>query len=120
GRRKRSEGLDEPALAGELRFAHQLADIAAAITMAGFGKRQEPQTKADSTPVTAGDRDAEKAIRKAVAERDPGDGVLGEEEGSDDGTTDRVWVIDPIDGTRFYAAGIPLWSTLIGLQIEGH
>ena len=54
-----------------------------------------------------------------MAARFPQDGVLGEEEGLDEGTSGRVWVVDPVDGTKLYAEGIPLWTTLIALQVEG-
>ena len=69
--------------------------------------------------MTEVDLAAEQAIRKAVSVRFPGDGVFGEEAGLDEGTTGRRWVIDPVDGTKLYAEGIPLWTTLIGLEVDG-
>jgi histidinol-phosphatase len=105
-------------LTEELAFAHGLADIAAAVTMAWFGHRLPVELKEDATPVTEVDRSAERAIRRAVAERFPDDGVLGEEEGLSPGRSGRRWVIDPVDGTKLYAEGIPLWTTLIGLEID--
>lgn len=104
------------AASDDLAIAHQLADIAAEVTMGAFGSRLPVTLKTDASPVTAIDSAAERAIRTAVQRLCPGDGVLGEEEGLDRGTTGRVWVIDPIDGTAMFAEGIPLWTTLIGLR----
>ncbi|MBI1944261.1 MAG: histidinol-phosphatase [Deltaproteobacteria bacterium] len=70
-------------------------------------------------PVTAADRGAEAAIRKRVAARYPSHGVLGEEYGADRTDAEWVWVIDPIDGTRAFVAGLPVWTTLIGLRHQG-
>lgn len=106
-------------LTADLAFAHELADAAAAITLRWFGDRLPVELKHDATPVTEVDRAAERAIRASVAARFPADGVLGEEEGLDPGTSGRCWVVDPVDGTKLYAEGIPLWTTLIGLTIDG-
>ena len=103
-------------ISDDLALALHLADVAAEVTMASFGSRLPVTHKDDSTPVTEIDQATERAIRRAVAEHRPNDGVLGEEEGLREGTSGRVWVIDPIDGTRMYAEGIPLWTTLIGLR----
>jgi len=100
----------------DLAFAIHLADLAAAVTMPAFGARHPVMRKADDTPVTEVDRAAERVIRAAVRENLPDDGVLGEEDGLDPGTSGRVWVVDPIDGTRMFAEGIPMWTTLIGLR----
>ena len=70
-------------------------------------------------PVTAADKGAEAAIRKLIAERYPDHGVIGEEYGEDRPEADYVWVLDPIDGTRAFIAGLPLWTTLIGLRHRG-
>ena len=101
----------------DLALAIELADVAAAITMSAFGGRQQVTLKADQTPVTEVDAAAERAIRAVLAERRPLDGVRGEEGDVVTGTSGRVWVIDPIDGTRMFAEGIPLWTTLIGLRV---
>ena len=76
------------------------------------------QTKADASHVTEADLAAERAIRALLAEERPQDGVFGEEFGSS-GDTARQWIIDPIDGTANYLKGIPMWSTLIALAIDG-
>ncbi len=70
-------------------------------------------------PVTAADRGAEAAIRRLIGERYPEHGVIGEEYGEDRPDAEFVWVIDPIDGTRAFIAGLPLWTTLIGLRFQG-
>ena len=70
-------------------------------------------------PVTAADRGAEAVIRRLIAERHPSHGVIGEEYGSDRPDADFVWVIDPIDGTRAFISGLPMWTTLIGLRFQG-
>jgi histidinol-phosphatase len=105
-------------LDADLAFAQELADAADAITVARFGALDlRVETKPDLTPVSEADRAAEEAIRAMVAERRPGEGVLGEEFG-DDGTDTR-WIVDPIDGTRNYVRGIPVWGTLIALERGG-
>src|SRR5436305_5968697 len=72
--------------------------------------------KTDKSPVTVADREAETFLRKTLRERFPGDGFLGEEFGDQPGTTGYRWIIDPIDGTRNFVRGIPLWGTLVGLE----
>jgi histidinol-phosphatase len=86
------------------------------VTLPAFGRRLDVSLKADATVVTEVDAAAERAVRAALREHRPDDGVLGEEEGLDPGTSGRVWVVDPIDGTRMYAEGIPLWTTLVALR----
>ncbi len=109
----------ESDLTADLVLAHGLADAASRVTLAWFGDRLPVELKDDDTPVTKVDREAERAIRTLVATVAPGDGVLGEEEGLDEGSNGRRWVIDPVDGTKLYAEGIPLWTTLIGLEVDG-
>lgn len=70
-------------------------------------------------PVTEADRGAEAAIRRLIAEHHPDHGVIGEEYGEDRPDAEHVWVLDPIDGTRAFIAGLPLWTTLIGLRRQG-
>jgi len=104
-------------MVGDLGIALDLADRAARVTMGAFGGRQEVRWKPDATPVTAVDAQAEIAVRAGVAELAPTDGVRGEEHGISLGASNRVWVVDPIDGTKMFAEGIPLWSTLIALKV---
>ena len=102
----------------DLRFAHELADAADAITLARFRALDlRVETKPDLTPVSEADRAAEEAIRALVAERRPGESVFGEELGDDGG--DVRWIVDPIDGTRNYVRGVPVWGTLIALERDG-
>jgi histidinol phosphatase-like enzyme (inositol monophosphatase family) len=70
-------------------------------------------------PVTAADKGAEETIRRLIAARYPDHGVIGEEYGEDRSDAEFVWVLDPIDGTRAFIAGLPLWTTLIGLRFQG-
>jgi histidinol phosphatase-like enzyme (inositol monophosphatase family) len=70
-------------------------------------------------PVTEADKGAEAAIRKLIAERHPEHGVIGEEYGEDRPDAEFVWVLDPVDGTRAFVAGLPVWTTLIGLRFQG-
>jgi histidinol-phosphatase len=101
----------------DLAFAHALADAADAITLPRFRALDlHVETKPDLTPVSEADRAAEEAIRALVAAR-PGEGVLGEEFGDDGG--DVRWIVDPIDGTRNYVRGVPVWATLLSLERDG-
>ena len=102
----------------DLRFAHVLADDADAQTMQRFRARDlRIDTKSDTTPVTDADRAAEEAIRRMLARARPRDAVVGEELGSE-GWGSRRWVIDPIDGTKSYLRGVPVWATLIALMVD--
>ena len=74
--------------------------------------------KGDGTPVTAADRDAERFLRDHLAEAFPGDGLLGEEEAPTASSTGRRWIIDPIDGTKAFTCGVPLYSNLLALEDE--
>lgn len=85
----------------------------------GAGKNLPRDTHAAFDPVTAADRGAEAAIRKLIGEQFPEHGVIGEEYGEDRPDAEFVWVLDPIDGTRAFIAGLPLWTTLIGLRHQG-
>lgn len=76
------------------------------------------ELKSDGTPVTAADKAAERFLRDELAARFPDDSVLGEEEGAAPGTSGRRWIIDPIDGTKAFSHGVPLYSTLLALDDE--
>lgn len=78
----------------------------------------EVLTKRDGTPVTAADRDAERFLREHLAAAFPGDGVLGEEEAPTASTTGRRWILDPIDGTKAFTCGVPLYTNLLALEDE--
>jgi histidinol-phosphatase len=102
----------------ELVFANELADRAAEIALGFFGGEFEIKKKADFTPVTEADLRVEEMIRERLAEKFPDDAILGEEGGMA-GDASRVWIVDPIDGTKNFADGIQIWGTLIGLAVDG-
>jgi histidinol-phosphatase len=102
----------------DLSYALELADAADALTLPRFRASDlHVETKPDLTPVTDADRATERMLRERIARDRPGEGVLGEEEGDDRGQT--RWIVDPIDGTRNFSRGIPVWATLIALEREG-
>jgi histidinol phosphatase-like enzyme (inositol monophosphatase family) len=104
------------------RFAHELADLSGAAILPHFRKSTSVQNKAGPTgfdPVTVADKAAERVIRRRLAERFPDHGVIGEEFGTRKGQGRFDWMIDPIDGTRAFIMGYPLWGTLIGLVDRG-
>ena len=103
----------------DIALAHRLADAAGAAIRPHFRALAAIETKSDASPVTVADRAAEAAIRAMLARERPGDGVIGEEYGEDRADASRVWVIDPIDGTRAFIAGRPLFGTLIALMTDG-
>ena len=103
----------------DVALAHRLADAAGAAIRPWFRARFEIEAKADHSPVTQADRAAEAAIRAILARERPGDGIVGEEYGNEREDAERVWVLDPIDGTRSFIAGRPIFGTLIALLDEG-
>ena len=103
----------------DLRLAHVIADQVDAVTMSRFRALDlHVETKADHTPVTDADRQAEEIVRSQLSRTRPRDAVLGEEM-PDTGHGPRQWVIDPIDGTKNFVRGVPVWATLIGLIDNG-
>ncbi len=109
---------DHADIADLAETAHALADMAAAQTLPHFRSRGlgvENKGGGSFDPVTEADRAAERAIRAALAERRPRDGILGEEYADAAGESGLTWVIDPIDGTRAFMSGAPTWGTLISV-----
>jgi histidinol-phosphatase len=104
-----------------LEFATQTAYEAGRLTLGYFGTAAaRPEFKADDTPVTVADREAEGLIRGRIEARYPKHAVLGEEYGRTEGAdSDHLWILDPIDGTKSFVRGVPLYGVLIGLEIEG-
>lgn len=103
----------------DLLLALALADKADAISLGRFRAVDlVVETKPDRTPVTEVDRAVEAAIREMLVAQRPDDAILGEEEGVSGGGA-RRWIVDPIDGTRNYSRGIPVWATLIALEEDG-
>jgi histidinol-phosphatase len=104
----------------DLTLALQLADQADALTMERFGALDlRVETKPDLTPVTDADQGAEQALRASLAQARPDDAVFGEEFGGATAFTGRQWIIDPIDGTKNFVRGVPVWCTLIALVEDG-
>ncbi len=99
----------------DLELALELADAADAISLPRFRTGLAVETKPDLTPVTEADRMVESELRRLLSETRPDDAILGEEEGVT-GSSARRWILDPIDGTRNYARGVPVWATLIALE----
>jgi len=102
----------------DLRLAERLADAAGAAIRPFFRAAYQSETKADSSPVTEADRAAEAAIRTILEKERPLDGIIGEEYGATRENAGRRWVIDPIDGTRSFMTGRPIFGTLIALIEE--
>lgn len=110
--------MTDPAL---LLFLDRLADSATEAIMPHFRASGQVDNKAMSgfDPVTAGDRAAEAALRRLINETFPSHGIMGEEYGDENLEAEHVWVLDPIDGTRAFISGLPVWGTLIGLLSGG-
>ena len=105
-------------MSADLDFALALADEADALSLPRFRAVDlRVETKPDLTPVTDADRAVERALRERIARERPGDTVLGEEEGDEGG--DVRWILDPIDGTKNFSRGIPVWASLIALERDG-
>ena len=105
-------------MSADLELARRLADAADAISLPRFRSGLAVEVKPDLTPVTEADRATEVELRRILAEERPDDAILGEEQGAA-GTGSRRWLLDPIDGTRNYSRGIPVWATLIALEVDG-
>jgi len=96
-------------------FAHE----AGAVTLRHFGGLVEHEAKGDGSPVTRADREAEALLRRRIEERWPDHAILGEEYGSVRESASVRWILDPIDGTRSFMRGVPLYGVLIGVEVEG-
>lgn len=102
----------------DLRLAHVLADDADSLTTSRFKALDlHVVNKPDLTPVTDADKSVEEGIRRTLSRARPRDAVLGEEQGAT-GSSNRRWVVDPIDGTKNFVRGVPVWATLIALMID--
>jgi histidinol phosphatase-like enzyme (inositol monophosphatase family) len=100
-------------------FAHALGDIACDLLRQFARETLVVDTKGDGSPVTQVDRAVETALRDAIRRVHPGHGVIGEEFGQDRGDAEWVWILDPLDGTREFIQGLPLFGTLIALAHQG-
>lgn len=108
-----------PSTAELLDFATHLAWTGGRRTLAYFNCQVPTEHKADGSPVTLADREAEAVMRALIAERFADHGIVGEEHGEVAGKAPIRWIIDPIDGTRTFVRGVPLYGTLVGVEVEG-
>ena len=106
---------NEPVAAELIHFADSLADASRQLIRTRYRQKPLVEMKSDDTPVTATDRDVETAIRELIVRRYPGHGMIGEEHAASGRDAEWVWVVDPIDGTRSFVAGRPMFGTLIAL-----
>jgi histidinol-phosphatase len=95
------------------------AQQAGGLALEHFDKNVAVEWKNDRSPVTAADRAAETLLRDQLLGKFPKDGFLGEESGDTPGTSGYRWIVDPIDGTRSFVRGVPIWGTLVGLEYKG-
>ncbi len=105
----------ELALKNRYEFALRIAADAGQITERYFQQPFQVDQKEDGSPVTIADREAETLLRKLINKEFPDDGVLGEEFGEESGSSGFRWILDPIDGTKSFVSGVPLYTTLIGV-----
>src|SRR5438128_2552046 len=99
--------------------ALEAAYAAGQFALKHFDQDVSVQWKPDSSPVTIADQGAEELLRTTLLSEFPGDGFLGEESGATVGASGYRWIIDPIDGTRSFVRGVPIWATLVGLEYQG-
>lgn len=110
---------DRPELAALLEAVQDLARKTGEVALHSFRKNLRIELKTDGSEVTSADRNAETAAREWIERHFPDDGVMGEELGVTQGRSARRWFIDPIDGTRTFVRGVPLWGSLVGVEEHG-
>ncbi|MFT3784954.1 MAG: inositol monophosphatase family protein [Tepidisphaeraceae bacterium] len=108
-----------PSLKDLLDIALEIAHVAGKRTLAYFNAGVDVEHKGDATPVTIADREAEHVARDLLAKYFPTHGILGEEHGTVQGDPDYTWIIDPIDGTKSFIHGVPLYGTVVGCIVKG-
>ena len=108
-----------PALSELLDLSTKWAEEAGALTLGHFGGARSSETKEDGTPVTVADRAAEALLRDRIGERYPEHGILGEEFGEKNKAAAIRWILDPIDGTKSFVRGVPLYGVLVGVEVGG-
>jgi histidinol phosphatase-like enzyme (inositol monophosphatase family) len=111
--------MTEPRLRDLLAVALDAARAGGRRTLAHFNRGTAVEWKTDGSPVTAADRESEAAIREVIARAFPDHAILGEEEGETPGDARWRWIVDPLDGTRTFVRGVPLYGTLIGVEVHG-
>jgi len=108
-----------PSLNERLQLAIEIARQAGELTLQYFQQgNYEVELKADQSPVTIADQQAEQLLRDKIASHFPKDGIIGEEHGEQDGSSEYCWVLDPIDGTKSFISGVPLYGTLVAVVHE--
>jgi histidinol-phosphatase len=107
------------ALPSRLDLAIEIARRAGKLTLEHFQRGIAFERKSDDSPVTVADRAAEQLLREAVRHAFPDDAIIGEEFGEHEGTSGYTWIFDPIDGTKSFISGVPLYGTMVGVQHEG-
>jgi histidinol phosphatase-like enzyme (inositol monophosphatase family) len=111
--------MASPSLKDLLTIASEVAYQGGRRTLAYFNAGFDVERKADDTPVTRADREAETLIRELLAKYAPSHAILGEEHGRTAGDPDYTWIVDPIDGTKSFVCGVPLYGTVVGLLVKG-
>ncbi|MBC8355561.1 MAG: histidinol-phosphatase [Planctomycetes bacterium] len=107
-------------VSARLKFALEIARAAGALTLEYFQKDSvQVERKGDDSPVTQADRQAESLMRERIAAAFPNDAIIGEEHGEVAGTSGYKWILDPIDGTKSFIAGVPMYSVLVGVVHDG-
>jgi histidinol phosphatase-like enzyme (inositol monophosphatase family) len=109
----------ETAIDNRLELAREIARDAGQLTLRYFADELVVDWKVDRSPVTVADREAELFLRKKISERFANDAILGEEFGETAGDSGFRWILDPIDGTKSFISGVPLYGTLIGIEFQG-
>ena len=109
----------EQDIVARLQLAIAAGTEAGQLTLEYFRKGVTVQRKADDSPVTIADQNAEELLRQRIADAFPEDAILGEEFGETEGTSGFRWILDPIDGTKSFISGVPLYGTMIGVEADG-
>lgn len=108
--------MQNDALLSRLELAKSAAYAAGQVTLKYFQSGVDVERKADQSPITIADRESEQLLRKLILEQFPHDGIIGEEFGEQLGTSSWRWILDPIDGTKSFISGVPVYGTLVGLM----
>ena len=111
--------MSDPSLRELLDVAVEAARAGGARTLPYFNAGTTVEWKQDGSPLTQADRESERAIRDVIGRAFPSHGILGEEEGETAGSAPYRWIVDPLDGTRTFVRGVPLYGTLVGLEVRG-
>ena len=109
--------MSEPSLKELLSVATEAAYLGGRRTLAYFCTGVPVEIKADNTPVTRADRESEEIIRKRITRSFPTHAIIGEEGGATKGDADYRWIIDPIDGTKTFICGVPLYGVMVGVEV---